>query len=276
MKHNKIRNWFAGFLAAVSMAVPFLAQAESSLLDQIKERGVLKVVTLSTIPPFAFKDEKGELVGLDIDFARLIARELLGDPSKVEFVSVSGEGRWPAITSGSGDMGIATIYMSRANNVAFSRPLYDTGITLLVGKDSPIQSIEDVNKSGVSVANLNNPQMTARAKEYFPNATVQTFDQPSAEFLALRSKRVQAMQIDSPIADYFAAQNANEVRALNVTLGDILHNGIYSRLDDPKWQHWLDTFSQEITIGSLYPEYKKIYAKWFNKAPPAQRWYLQK
>ena len=38
------------------------------------------------MPPFAFKDDKGELVGFDIDVARLAANALFRDPNKLEFV----------------------------------------------------------------------------------------------------------------------------------------------------------------------------------------------
>ena len=218
-----------------SMTHQSVAQS-SSAMDAIKSRGVLKVVTMTTIPPFAFKNEQEQIVGVDIDIAKLVARELLGDASKVEFVSVSGDGRWPAILSGQGDLGIATVYMNRANNVSFSQPVYNVGITLLVAKDLPLKTLKDVNSPSVSVANLNNAQMAARAKTYFPDAKVQTFDQTSAQFLALRTGRVQAMQIDTPIADYFALQNADKVQVMDAQLGDVLHNAIYSRPDDPRWR----------------------------------------
>lgn len=258
-------------LLGLSAAIATTGAHAASILDDIKSRGVLRAVTLTTIPPFAYKDESGELVGLDIDFYKLVARELLGDETKVEFVSVSGDGRWPAIVGRQGDLGIGTLYMKRANNVAFTPGLYDVGITLLVAQDSPIQSLDDVNKAEVSVANLNNPQMADRAKTYFPNATLQTFDQVSAQFLALRSKRVQAMQIDGPIADHFAMQNKDEVRVLNATLGTQLVNAIYSDPNDPRWNAWLATFVQELKYGSLYGDYRTICTKWLGKEPPPQR-----
>lgn len=258
-------------LLGLSAIAATTAARAASILNDIQSRGMVRAVTLTTIPPFAYKDEKGELVGLDIEFYKLVARELLGDEKKVEFVSVSGDGRWPAILGGQGDLGIGTLYMSRANNVTFTPGLYDVGITLLVAKDSAFKSLEDVNKAGVSVANLNNPQMAQRAKTYFPNATTQTFDQVSAQFLALRSKRVQAMQIDGPIADHFAMQNKDEVRVLNATLGTQLVNAIYSNPNDPRWNAWLATFVQELKHGSLYGDYRTIYQKWLGKEPPPQR-----
>ena len=89
----------------------------------------LIVVTLGTVPPFAFKDDKGEFVGFDIDVARLAANALFRDPNKLEFVVVTSDGRWPAIESGRADMGIGgtTVYPDRAIRVAFTRAFINSG-----------------------------------------------------------------------------------------------------------------------------------------------------
>ena len=85
------------------------ARAEDkSRLETVLQRGKLVVATFSTAPPFCYTDDKGQLVGFDVDIARLLAKALFKDPSKVEFVVVTAEGRWPAIESGRVDMGIAT------------------------------------------------------------------------------------------------------------------------------------------------------------------------
>src|SRR5213592_2363666 len=153
---------------------------EKSRLDIVLERGKLIVVTLTTVPPFAFNDDKGQLVGFDIDIARLVAEALFKDPTKVEFVVVTGEGRWPAIESGRADMGVGgtTTYPDRAVRVAFTRPFIDSGISILVTKKSGIKSIAGLNSEKNTVANLNNPQMAERAKKFFPKAKILTFDTP--------------------------------------------------------------------------------------------------
>src|SRR5258707_5529083 len=92
---------------------------ERSRLDEVLQRGTLIVVTLGTVPPFAFKDDKGELVGFDVDVAKLAANALFRDPNKIEFVIVTSDGRWPAIESGRADMGVGgtTVYPDRAIRV---------------------------------------------------------------------------------------------------------------------------------------------------------------
>jgi len=266
---------FAASLLLVASICSTSAQ-ERSKLDEVLQRGKLVVVTLGTVPPFAFKDDKGELVGFDIDVARLAANALFRDPNKIEFVIVTSDGRWPAIESGQADMGVGgtTVYPDRAIRVAFTRAFIDSGISILVAKSSGIKSLQDLNQEKFIVANLNNPQMADRAAAMFPKAKVITFDTPSGEFLAVKSGRAHALQIDTPTADYFAASSASDFEVLPTLLTASQNNGIYLKPGDFKWWLWLDTFVSELRTGSLYPKYTEIYQKWFKKDPPPQKFYL--
>lgn len=266
-------------LVAAALLVVSLGTAtaqERSRLDEILQRGSLIAVTLGTVPPFAFKDEKGDLVGFDIDVARLVANALFRDPNKIEFVIVTSDGRWPAIESGRADMGIGgtTVYPDRAIRVAFTRAFIDSGISILVSKSSGIKSLEDLNQDKFVVANLNNPQMADRAAAIFPKTKVVTFDTPSGQFLAVKSGRAHALQIDTPTADYFAASSAADFEVLPTLLTASQNNGIYMKPGDFKWWLWLDTFVSELRTGSLYPKYTELYQKWFKKDPPPQKFYL--
>lgn len=281
IERNQIR-WLTCWLVVV-MAIAWLAAGtasaqEKSRLDMVIERDKLIVVTMSTAPPFAFTDESGELVGFDIDIVRLAAQAILKDPNKVEFVTVTAEGRWPAIQSGRADVGVGgtTIYPDRALSAGFTTPYVDSGQTILVSKEAGIKSLEDLNQEKYIVANLSNPQMADRAKIYFPNAQILTFDTPSAQFLALRSGRAHAMQIDKPTADYFAAQHQDELEVLPTLLGVSQNNAFYLSTDDFKWWLWLETFARELRTGSMYPQYSEIYQKWFGTKPPPQKFYLDK
>lgn len=276
------RHWLICYVALLITTVAWLSASvataqEKSRLDMILERDKLIVVTMSTVPPFAFTNENGELVGFDIDIIRLAAQAILKDPEKIEFVTVTGEGRWPTIQSGRADVGVGgtTIYPDRALNVGFTTPFVDSGQTILVSKKAGIKSLNDLNQEKYTVANLNNPQMADRAKIYFPKAQILTFDTPSAQFLAVRSGRADALQIDKPTADYFAAQNEDEFEVLPTLLGVSQNNSFYLKNDDFKWWLWLETFARELRTGSMYPQYSEIYRKWFGTEPPPQKFYLQ-
>lgn len=264
--------------AVLQLSIGGAAAQEKSRLDVVLERGKLIVATMATVPPFAFRDEKGELVGFDIDLSRLFAKALFNDPTKIEFVVVDGSGRWPAVNSGRADFGIGgtTVYPDRAVRVAFTRAYVDSGISILVRKDAGIKTLGDLNNEKYTVANFSNPQMAERAKRFFPKARLLVFESAAAEFLAVRTGRAHALQIDTPTADYFAATGKDQFEVLPTLLTASQNNAIFLKPGDFTWWHWLDTTVGELRTGSWYPEYTGIYRSWFGKDPPAQKFYLEK
>jgi len=258
----------------VAMTMMSTVAAQESRLGEIVKRDKLIVATFGTAPPFCFTDEKGELVGFDIDMARLIAKSLLGDEKKVEFVVVNSEGRWPAVNSGRADVGIAstTVYPDRALRVAFTRPYIDSGVSILVRNDLGVKSLSELNSSKYTLANLSNPQMQERQKRFLPEVKVLTFDTPSSMFTAVRSGQASAMQMDTPVVNWYAANN-KEMTVLPENLTVVQGNAIFMKPGDFTLWLWMDTMVQEMQSGSRYAEYSEIYKKWFGKNPPPQRFY---
>ena len=264
----------AAFGVSAFIAGTANAQSATSRLDEIIKRDKLIVATFSTAPPFCYTDEGGKLVGFDIDIAHLIAKSLLGDANKVEFVAVTSEGRWPAVNSGRADIGIATttVYPDRALRVAFTRPYIDSGISILVRQDTKVNNLAGLNNAKFTLANLSNPQMAERAKRFLPNVKLLTFDTPAALFTAVKSGQAQAMQMDTPVVNWYAANN-KELKVLPESLGVVQGNAIFMKPGDFTLWLWMDTMVQEMQAGSRYNEYSEIYRKWFGTNPPPQRFY---
>jgi polar amino acid transport system substrate-binding protein len=260
--------------AALIFGVPS-ARAQSRL-DTVLQRGRLIVAAYSTAPPLAFKDEKGDLVGFEIDLAHLIARDLLGDPNKIDWVIVQSEGRFPSVLSGKADFAIAatTIYPERAAKVAFTYPYMDSGVAVLVRRDASIKTLDEMNNSKFTITGQNNPQNAERAKRFVPLAQTVWFDSPSEMFLAVKSGRATAMETDLPVADYYALHNKDLV-----VLPDLIeklgyaNNAIFMKPGDFTWWLYLDTAVREMRFGSRYAEYDDLYQKWFGKHAPPQRFY---
>lgn len=251
------------------------AAEEESRLDTVLKRDKLVVATYSTAPPLCFKDEKGELVGFEIDLVRLIAAGLLGDAKKVEFLIVQSEGRFPAVLSGKADFGIAstTIYPERAVRVAFTRPYMDSGVGLIAKKDLKVTSMDQLNKEQFTIGGKNNPQNAERAQRFVPKMKTKWFDTDNALLLGVKSGILTAAQTDMPIAKWFATSNP-DLQVLPFTFGSMANNAIFMKPGDFKWWLFLDTMIQEMTTGSRYDEYKEIHKKWFGGDPPPQRFYL--
>ena len=188
---------------------PAPALAQESLLDVVLKRDKIIVGTYSTSPPLAYVDDKGELVGFEIDMAHEIAKDLLGDPKKVEFVVLQSDGRFPAALSGKIDFGLCstTITGDRAVRIAFTRPVsrhrQQRDRAQGCRASRPIQELNDPK---YTYAILNVPPAIERAKQVLPNVKQLLLDSPSALFLAVKTGRATAFAIDKPIADYLRAR----------------------------------------------------------------------
>ncbi|HVZ08432.1 transporter substrate-binding domain-containing protein [Rhodopila sp.] len=265
-------------LSALLLFTAFAAaRADDSLLDTVLKRDKIIVATYSTSPPLAYVDDNGKLVGFEIDMAHQIAKDLLGDENKVEFVVVQSDGRFPAALSGKVDFGLCstTIFPDRAVRIAFTRPYLDTGNSLIARKDAGIKDFAQLNDPKFTYAILNVPPAIERAKQLLPNARLLLLDSPSALFLAVKTGRATAFNIDKPIADYYEHENDDLMR-LNVDgtpFAYVQQDAIFMKPGDFKWWLFLDTWVGELRSGSRYPQYVAWYQKWLHKDPPPQRGY---
>jgi len=272
-----------GTLALVGLVGTGAAQAqvqEKSRLDEILARGKLIVGVTSEAPPFGFIDDKGELVGFDIDIAKLLAKTLFnGDdsPKRIELVKQGFAARWPNVESGAVDLGIqvTTILPDRVLRVAFTRQYIDSGIVLIVRKDSPFKRLKDLDDAKYTAALLTNPQQAERAKKFFPKAKTQIFDSVAAQFTAVKSNRADAAQLDTPVARWYVKQNP-DMRIVEEPLVPPTNNAVFMKMGDFKMWLAIDTLVGEMTGGSLFNDYTAIYEKWFGEKPLHTKYYFKR
>lgn len=189
----------SAFLAAAA-TVPVRADTSGNTLDAIKARGVLKIGVKYDSPPFGVLDPKtNQVEGFDIDVGRALAKAILGDANKVQWVQVNSSTRIPLVQSGDIDMFIATatITPARLQQIDFSNVYYVAGESLLVKKSSPIKSYKDLG--GKSVCTTAGSTEDTEIRQLAPAANVQTFDSYASCFTALQSGRIDAMTTDNTI-----------------------------------------------------------------------------
>jgi polar amino acid transport system substrate-binding protein len=268
-------------LALAGLVCTGAAQAqEKSRLDEILARGKVIVGVTSEAPPFGFIDEKGELVGFDIDIAKMLAKYIFNNdasPKRIEFVKQGFAARWPNVDSGAVDFGIqvTTILPDRVLRVAFTQAYIDSGIVMVVRKDSPIKTFKDLDDAKFTTAVLTTPVQAERAKEFFPKAKTIVFDSVAAQFTAVKTNRADAAQLDTPVARWYVKQNP-EMRILDEVLVPPTNNAVFLKMGDFKFWLVLDTLVGEMKGGSLYNEYAAIYAKWFGEKPLHAKYYVKR
>ncbi len=93
-------------LAAISAAAGLagVTAANAATLDDIKERGVLNCGINTGLVGFAYTDSEGNWQGFDVALCKAVAAAIFGDPSKVEYKSLTGATRFTALSSGEVDL----------------------------------------------------------------------------------------------------------------------------------------------------------------------------
>lgn len=269
------------FVVAASLFLmssgPLVMAAEESKLDEVMKRGYVIAAVTDSSPPYGFLDDKKNLVGFDIDIAKLIAKGLFDDEKKIKLEPISYDARWAYIQTGKADFGImtTTIYPNRIMRVDFTRPYDYYSMTILVRKDAGINNLDDLNNPKYTIANLNNPQQMDRVKKYIPQVKILTVESASQQYLAVSTGRAHALQHNSMLCGYYAKQNPN-LKVLNEDLGDWEAHGVFLRKGDFKWWNTLDQLVGEIISGAYYNDYKAIMQKWFGIEPPQQYWWIGK
>ena len=125
---------------------PSNTSSSSSTLDKIKNDDKITIGIKTDYRPFGFIDEEGKNVGLEVDIAHYLTKELLGEESKVEFVPVVASNRIEFLKQGKVNLVIATMNDTedRRKVIDFSENYYASGTGLLTKKDSGIASWDDL------------------------------------------------------------------------------------------------------------------------------------
>ncbi|MDR3177800.1 MAG: transporter substrate-binding domain-containing protein [Campylobacteraceae bacterium] len=122
----------------------------------IKDRGTILIGVKGDTYKFGYKDPyTGIIDGFDVDVAKALAKKILGDEKKLKTIAVTTASRGPMLNSDELDYVIATFTITedRKKIFNFSNPYFvDSGIGMMVKKDSGIRSIKDLNNKRVGVA----------------------------------------------------------------------------------------------------------------------------
>jgi polar amino acid transport system substrate-binding protein len=161
-------------LFSVLLMIGLTSTASGGTLDDIAQRGTLRVACQTQGPPFSFIDKNGQRTGSSIEFCKLMANEM---GVKLEFLDYDWDGLIPALLSKKADVLAAdmTPTLKRAMKVAFSKPFIYTGSVVFVKADSPIKTMADCKKPGMKIAVLLGSTGETDAKNAFPQAELKSY-----------------------------------------------------------------------------------------------------
>lgn len=137
-------------------------------LDEIKQKGVLRVGVYEGQPPFS-KIDNGVFVGFEIELAKNIANMLFDKNSgKIEFVSIIPQDRIPFLQENKVDLVIAnhTNTKERAKYVDFSMPYFSVNIGVLTNSDDNIKNMQDLKGKTILCGKSSTADIFFKSKGY--------------------------------------------------------------------------------------------------------------
>jgi polar amino acid transport system substrate-binding protein len=274
-RRNFLKLGTAGLaLAGVSVAasVPLQVQkayaqaASGSTLRTVLDRGKLVVGTGSTNAPWHFENDKGELVGMDITMAKILAKGLFDDDSKVEFVQEDPAQRIPNITTGKVDIVLQfmTVNPQRAQLVNFSRPYYVEGVALLTRPDQPNKDFDALLAGGAKtkVSVLQNVDAENFVHQVLPQSEVMQLDTQANVIQALESKRVDAAAVDLSTVRWMVKNSPNRYADSGKKWLAQLYSAAV-RQGDLDWLEFVNTTFNVSMFGHQTEIYDKAFKDYF-------------
>jgi len=187
-------------LLAVVIVLVATACAKGASGDyKLVKPDTLTVCTDAPYEPFEYQDANGNWTGFDMD---LISKIADGLGLKLEVTIQPFDGIWLQPQAGACDLVVSamTITPERSAAALFSDPYFDADQSLLIRKsdEGTLTSLADMAGKTIGVQTGTTGEIYAQ--ENAPaDATLKSFDEPAAMFLALQSGDIDGILQDFPV-----------------------------------------------------------------------------
>lgn len=215
---NQLIKWVTGLLGTalvLAMGVNAVAAEPIQNLQGIQDKGVITMGVSADYPPYEFHakvDGKDEVVGLDINLAKEVAKDL---GVKLEIKELGFDALMGSLSTGKVDMVISGMVPTpeRSKEVLFSDPYIAIDQAMVVRKSDKKEWHQDVKINdkliGVQKASA---QESLMQKEYAETALT-SLQKTTDVILNLKNKKVDGGLLERPVAEAYVAQNPDLVVA---------------------------------------------------------------
>jgi polar amino acid transport system substrate-binding protein len=257
--------FLSGIIFSASVFGADIELAKKSTLENIIKRGQLLVGLEAGYQPFEMQDEKGNIVGFDVDMAYEMGKAIFGEggEKKVKLVNTAWEGIIPALMTGKFDiiMSGMTVLQSRNLKVNFCEPYYYIGQCLLINKKDAdkYKSYKDLNKKGVVVTSKLGVTGAFTAEKLMPNAELRLFKTEGEGALQVANGVADAFIYDEPQVRVFAAKYKDTTMGI---FDPITYEPLAWAINkgDPDFLNWLNNFLRQVRGDGRWDQLKQ---KWF-------------
>lgn len=236
---------------------------KKSTLNEIVQRGELRVGMEPGYMPFEMKDKKGRIIGYDVDIAKNMAKAM---GVKLKLVPTSWDGIIAGLLTNKYDiiMSGMTITQQRNLKVNFANPYVVVGQTVLMRKDlaKTIKSAKDLDDAKYTVVTKLGVSGEIATKKFFKKAKIITFETESDAVSEVLNGKADAMVYDQPFNVVFMAGKGKD---------DLIHLdtpltyeplGWAVRKGDPDFINWLNNYLRQIQGDKVVNFYEKTNNKW--------------
>jgi Na+/H+-dicarboxylate symporter len=169
-------------------------------LERIRKTRVLRVGYSPNNLPFTYFSETGELIGLDVDMAQLLAKEL---NVKLEFVPFDPEQIVAQLDAGLFDVVMSGIVITtpRLVKMTFSDPYMDATLAFIVRDYRRVEfatseAVQSIPHLKIGIPRVVGDYFSNKVKAYLPNAEIIEIDSVR-EFFEINPKQLDGLLLDA-------------------------------------------------------------------------------
>ena len=209
-------------------------------------------------PPFETTNEKGEIIGFDVDVANAICKEI---QATCHFKSQAFDALIPGLKSKRFDASISAIDITeaRAKQVAFSNAYYDSSASYVALKGKA--DLASAKTVGVQNGTTFQQYTAAESKQYNAKAYASLQD----AILDLKNGRIDIIFGDTAVlADMISKEAEIQFVGDKVTDKKYFGNGLGIAVNKSS-KELLESLNKGLEAVKANGEYQKIYDKWMTK-----------
>lgn len=246
-------------LAVLTFSIGAAVAADT--LAEIQKRGKLRIGMEPGYMPFELTNQKGEIIGFDVDMAKAMAAAM---KVELELVSTAWDGIIPALLTDKFDVIMSGMTLTQERNlkVNFADPYILIGQTVLLKKDlaATVKSYKDLNNAKYTVASKLGTTGEQATKRMIPNAKYISYETEQEGVIELVNGKIDAFIYDLPF-NAIAVNQKGQGKIVHLSEPFTKEPLAWAiRKGDPDFLNWLNNFMAQIKYDGVYDQ---IHKKWF-------------
>lgn len=193
---SRLKKLLALPVLAAGLLLSGITGAHATTMEDIMNRGELRVAIQTQGPPVSFVDKHGERTGLAVEIVRMMAEDMGVDLVLQDY---DWQGLIPSLLSDKADLIAAdmTPTPKRATRLLFTEPIFFTEIIAFTTEDKPYKHWEDLNDAEVTIGATQASTYSEAARKKIPEADLKEYKGGTAG----TAQALSAGRIDAGISD---------------------------------------------------------------------------